>query len=188
MNTKRMAAPLVAAMMLALPVGYSLAQTPPAPPPERHQPPSPETMARLLDGRIAMIKATLRLTDAQAKLFQPVEDMIRANAAERAKHREEWATKKAEGTGGTASKISLPERIEKMSEHLTKRAEKMKQFAAVLKPLYDSFSDEQKAVAGPLLAMMGGHHHGHGGPGGHHMGHHDMGPGGMPPPPEGAPK
>jgi hypothetical protein len=187
MITKRMAAPLVAAMMLALPAGLSLAQTPPAPPPAAHQPPSPETMARLLDGRIAMLKAALRLNDAQAKLFQPVEDMIRANAADRAKHREEWAKKRAE-SGAAATKTSLPERIEKMSEHMAKRAEKMKKFAAVLKPLYDSFSDEQKAVAGPLLAMMGGHHHhGHGGPGGHHgFGHHGMGP--DTPPAEGAPK
>ena len=71
----------------------SLAQT--QPPPERQRP-SPEARARLLDGRMAMVKETLKLSDAQLKLWAPVEQQIRANAAEREKRREERLKRRQE--------------------------------------------------------------------------------------------
>ena len=39
--------------------------------------PSPETLARLQDGRIAMAKAALKLSPDQEKLWGPVEEKIR---------------------------------------------------------------------------------------------------------------
>ena len=38
---------------------------------------------------------------------------------------------------------------------MTERAAKAKEFAEVLKPLYASFSEEQKAVAGRVLSHFG---------------------------------
>jgi hypothetical protein len=50
---------------------------------------SPEARARLQDGRIAMIKETLKLNDAQLKLFAPVEAQMRAAATARQQARAE---------------------------------------------------------------------------------------------------
>ena len=125
--------------------------------------------------------------------MSPVEEKIRANFEERRKSREAWqakreerrAEKKAQGEDRKGrEKLALPDRIEKRSERLTKqadrlnaRAAKAKEFAEALKPLYATFSEEQKAVAGRVLnnfgqggkqrgprwAMGGGRHgHGHG--------------------------
>jgi hypothetical protein len=161
---------------------------------ETRRGPSPETLARLEDGRIAMAKAALKLSPDQEKLWAPVEANMRASFEERRKAREAWAAKrderraaKSEKADGDkkAEKLALPDRIEKRSERLTKqavklneRAAKVKEFADVLKPLYASFSEEQKAVAGRVLThfgqdgrgprgprwAMGGGKRGHGGP------------------------
>jgi hypothetical protein len=136
---------------------------------ETRRGPSPETIARLQDGRIAMAKTALKLSPDQEKLWVPVEEKIRAGFEERRKNREAWQAKreerradKAKGEDGKGEKLALPERIEKRSERLTARAAKMteraakaKEFAEVLKPLYASFSEEQKAVASQVLSHFG---------------------------------
>lgn len=133
---------------------------------ETRRGPSPETLARLEDGRIAFAKAALKLTSDQEKLWAPVEEKIRANFDERQKKRDEWQAKRAErsakGEEGKREKLALPERIEKRSARMTKQAERLneraaktKEFAEVLKPLYASFSEEQKAVAGRVLSHFG---------------------------------
>ncbi len=142
---------------------------------ESRRGPSPETIARLEDGRIAFAKAALKLTPDQDKLWAPVEEKIRANFAERQKSREEWnakrderrADRKAKGEEGKGEKLALPERIEKRSERMTKQAErlneraaKVKEFGEVLKPLYASFTPEQQAVAGKVLGPFVGKGHG----------------------------
>ncbi|MFA9442524.1 MAG: hypothetical protein ACERIG_02915, partial [Hyphomicrobium sp.] len=48
---------------------------------------SPETSARLEDGRIAMAKTALKLNEEQEKLWAPVEEQVRADYAERRKRR-----------------------------------------------------------------------------------------------------
>jgi len=148
--------------------------------------PSPETLARLEDGRIAMAKAALKLSPDQEKLFAPVEEKIRAGFADRRKARETWAAKReerrAENGKHEHEQIALPDRIEKRSERLTEiaaklteRAQKAKEFADVLKPFYASLSDEQKAVASQVLGHFGQDGRGRHGPrwamGGH--GGHD---------------
>jgi LTXXQ motif family protein len=143
---------------------------------ETQRGPSPETIARLQDGRVAMAKAALKLSPDQEKLWVPVEDKIRAGFEERrkarearqAKREERRAEKQAEAQDGKkGERLALPERIEKRSERLTARAAKMteqaakaKEFAEVLKPLYASFSEEQKAVAGRVLSHFGQDGHG----------------------------
>ena len=127
--------------------------------------PSPETLARLEDGRIAMAKAALKLSPDQEKLFAPVEEKIRAGFADRRKAREAWAAKREErraNKGQHEQQVSLPDRIEQRSQHLTQaaakmteRAQKAKEYADVLKPFYASLSDEQKAVASQVLGHFG---------------------------------
>ncbi len=165
---------------------------------EKDRGPSPETVARLEDGRVAMVKAALKLTPEQEKLWAPVEEKIRAGFAERRKAREEWRAKREERRAdrdkNKSEKLALPDRIEKRSERmvtmatkLNERAARTKELAETLKPFYASLSDEQKKVAGLVLGRVvgGHHHHGHGrrwamggmdgrmgGMGGGMMGHH----------------
>ena len=118
-----------------------------------------------------MAKTALKLSPDQEKLWAPVEAKMRASFEERRKAREAWAAKREErraakaerGDGDKkAEKLALPERIEKRSQRLTERAVKLteraakaKEFAETLKPLYASFSEEQKAVAGRVLTHFG---------------------------------
>lgn len=123
---------------------------------------SPETSARLEDGRIAMAKTALKLNEEQEKLWAPVEEQVRADYAERRKRREEWREKRAERHDRKdRGKLTLPERVERRSEKMTKhatrlseRAERTKEFAEVLKPFYASLSDEQKEVADVVLSRF----------------------------------
>jgi hypothetical protein len=76
---------LLSAVLLAtLPAGITFAQAP-----GLRERASPDTIARLEDGRIAMAKAALRLSDTQAKLWAPLEEQIRASLAARAKARQD---------------------------------------------------------------------------------------------------
>lgn len=148
-------------MVLPFALGLSMAsaafaQTPPAPP--KRERPSPETMQRLQDGRIAMITGALKMTDAQQKLWAPVEANIRERQAARTKAMETWGQKRQAG----AERPDLPARMERMAQMMTERAERTKAFVAVFKPFYESLTDEQKTVVGPLMARMeGGHKGGH---------------------------
>ena len=168
---------------------------------QTHRGPSPETIARLQDGRIAMAKAALKLSPEQEKLWSPVEQNIRASFEERRKAHEAWAAKreerraqKGDQTGEKGDRkheqVALPERIEKRSQKLTERAAKMteraakaKEYAEVLKPFYASLSEEQKAVASQVLGHFGQEGRGpHGrrwamNRGGHDHGGHDRGHG-----------
>lgn len=165
----------VALMAATIPATIVLAQQAPsgdqptAEKSESRRGPSAETVARLQDGRIAFAKAALKLTPDQEKLWTPVEEKIRANFAERQKAREAWQAKreerraeKAKGEDGKSEKLALPERIEKRSQRMTERAQKLneraakaKEYAEVLKPLYASFTEEQKAVASKVLGHFG---------------------------------
>ena len=133
---------------------------------ERH---SPETMQRLQDGRIAMITAALKLTEPQAKLWAPVEAQMRARQAMRTKQMKEWAEKRqnAQKQGEkpgekSAARAPLPDRLDQMSARMAQAAEQSKAFATVFRPFHESLTEEQKAVIGPLMADMGGKHHGRG--------------------------
>lgn len=123
------------------------------------QRPSPETRARLDEGRIAMAKAALKLTPEQEKLFTPVEEQVRAafksreeKRAEREKMREERRAARKDGAEKSERKRpDLAERFEKMSVRMAERAERMKAFAGAFKPFYASLTDEQKDVLRPLI-------------------------------------
>jgi hypothetical protein len=129
------------------------AQAQQQPPPARRL--SAETIARLQDGRFAMIKESLKLNDAQLKLFAPVEAQMRAAAAARAQRREEGFKHREQGA---STPPSLPDRLELAGQRMAERAQRMKAFAEAFKPFYASLSEEQKATANVLLSHMRGGH------------------------------
>ena len=118
---------------------------------------SPESRARLLDGRMAMIKETLKLNETQLRLWAPVEAQIRASATARRQARAERQQ--------AAQRQSLPDRLDRASQNMAKRAERMKAFADVFKPFYASLSDDQKVLARVVLrearGQRGPRGHGH---------------------------
>ena len=137
-------------MLLAAALPAALfAQAQQQPPPAHRL--SAETIARLQDGRFAMIKESLKLNDAQLQLFAPVEAQMRAAAAARAQWREERSKGREQGA---ATPPSLPDRLELASERMAERAQRMKAFAEAFKPFYASLSEEQKATANVLFSHM----------------------------------
>ena len=181
----------------AFPATIALAQdAEPAPPAEMKElkGPSPETMTRLEDGRIAMAKGALKLTPEQEKLWVPVEEQIRADyAAMRKAHEERRAKREARRESKKDKpKLTLPERVERNAERMTERAASMneraatmneraakaKEFAEVLTPFYASLSDEQIEVANHLLRRFASGKMGRGHHGGRHGGKRMCGKGG----------
>lgn len=140
--------------------------------------PSPEMMSRFQDGKLAAAKATLKLSDEQLKLWAPVEEQIRKIHDDRIKTRTERRAQMKDGDDRRADDATpLPDRLEKRSAAMAKHAEQTKALAAAMKPLFASFSEDQKQVAGPVFAQLigggkhgmhggwqGRGHHGHGGP------------------------
>ncbi|MEZ0303530.1 MAG: Spy/CpxP family protein refolding chaperone [Hyphomicrobiaceae bacterium] len=135
------------------------AQTPaPAQPPAKsdRQGPrlSPEARAKLVDGRMAMIRETLKLNDAQFKLWQPIEAQLRS----RSLAREQRWTERRQAREQGAQRPALPDRLDRASEAMAKRATDMKAFADVFRPFYASLSDEQKALS--RIVLREGRDHG----------------------------
>lgn len=189
MKFSRTALALLAAV--SLPALAAVAQqAAPGGPGQPGQGPSADMVARFQDGKLAAAKAMLRLSPEQEKLWGPVEEQIRASFAERAKMRAEHQAKRAErqaqkaegqtdGQTGPKGRMmtALPERLDKATEMMTKRIERIKAFSAAVKPLYASLTDEQKLVANGVLGQFarggkggehgwrhaGGRHHGWGG-------------------------
>ena len=155
---------------------------------------SPETRARLDEGKLAMAKTALKLNAEQEKLWAAVETDVRAASKARAEKIAEWEKMRAERDKNRADgkKPDVLERLEKMTQHMSEGAERMKSFTGAFKPFYVSLSDEQKDVLKPLMrefmpGMGRGRHGGgrwahggerdggwghHGGWGGHKRGEH----------------
>lgn len=147
MTIRRAGLAMAAILILAaapLAVGVAQGQTKAQPRPGG---PSAEVRARLHDGRMAMIKESLKLNEAQLKLWAPVETQLRDAFAARQKARAE----RQERLQQRAERPPLPDRLDRASQRLTERAERAKALAAAFRPFYASLSDEQKAVADVVL-------------------------------------
>jgi len=124
---------------------------------------SPETLNRLQDGRLAMIRESLKLNDSQLKLWGPVEQQLRARFAARQQARQEFRQRMEQWRqqGSAGERPSLSDRLDRASKRMTERAQRMQAFTDAFKPFYASLNDDQKAVAGIVLRDRGGMH-GHG--------------------------
>ncbi|HZW47275.1 MAG TPA: Spy/CpxP family protein refolding chaperone [Microvirga sp.] len=197
---KKIATLATAAAMLAGVGTFAFAQAPaPTTPPaaqdqERQARPrlSQDDFNRLVDARVAAIKAGLKLTGEQENLWNPVESAIR-NAANQ---RYTWMIQFRENREQRRS-ADFMQRFERRSAMQTERAQTSTAIATALRPLWDTFSEDQKRIAPRLLREavndgIGMHERrGRGGRDGHRgrhaeMRHHGpMGPDGMGPGPRG---
>jgi hypothetical protein len=141
----------VLALPVALPMAAAaLAQTT-APPPSWADAPSAEVRGRLFDGKMAMIREALKLTDAQQKLWAPVEAQLRAARTARLKA---FADHKMRPDAGDHERLAPPDRLDRASQRAAARAEHIKALAEAFRPFYASLSDEQKAVATVVFRPM----------------------------------
>lgn len=110
------------------------------------------TPGRHVEGRIAYLKAELKITDAQAPLWNKVADTMRDNA----KQLDDAMS--AMPHDPNAPRPTAIERLETHAKFAEMRAQGTERFLAAFRPLYNSLSDDQKKNADD---MMGGHHHHH---------------------------
>ena len=96
--------------------------------------------AAQVEGRIAYLHSALGITPQQESAWKAVADVMRQNAEERRKLREA-------ASSDTAQTPNLVQRLERQETFFRSRAESTEKFLAAFRPLYTSFSDEQRQAA-----------------------------------------
>jgi periplasmic protein CpxP/Spy len=104
------------------------------------------------EGRIAYVKAKLKITSAQQAAFDRYAQVIRDNAA---------ATQKAfqdmRGQRGQHKDMNAIDRVEQRAKMAQVRDQQQQQYLGAFRPLYASLSADQKKVADDLATPHFGH-------------------------------
>jgi len=134
--------------------------------------------AEHLDGRLAYLKAELKLTDAQQAAWSSFTDAYRA-AAQTALQK--CAALDAAASGDHAKHHGVLGHLTMMEHHMTDHLEVVRALKAAIEPFFATLTEEQKkaaeqALSGVMGVGMGGMM---GGSGGGMMGGHDMKGGSM---------
>jgi hypothetical protein len=101
-------------------------------------------MASHVEGRIAFLKAELKITDAQQPLWNPVADAIRANAKSMA----DMPHGMAMMSGGSCT---LPEKLVAREKALSAHLDGIRTLRTAFDPLYAALSTDQKKTADNLM-------------------------------------
>jgi hypothetical protein len=109
----------------------------------------PEAMLDRVEGRLAFIKAELKINETQAPAWNGLADAIRAAVKQ---HNERM---RALFTGEARAK-TLPERLDAQEQFLNTRLDEIRQIKGSLKNLYAVLSDEQKKEADYIVLPMVG--------------------------------
>ena len=110
-----------------------------------HQRPLPSEM---IEARLAYIKTALKITDAQSKQWNALADLMRKQAKDRD------AAITARRDGPHDANLSVIDRLEMRQKMMANAAEHLSALIAAARPLYATFSDEQKQVADELLMRL----------------------------------
>ena len=102
-------------------------------------------MAGHIDGRLAFVKAELKITEAQAPLWTTYAGAARDNANAMLARCTAMASQR-----GNAS-ISLPDRLDQNEQLMTAQLNALRALNAALKPLYAALTDSQKKSADRLF-------------------------------------
>ncbi len=112
---------------------------------------SQDDFNRFLDARVAGIKAGLKLSADQERLWQPVEDVIRRNMGERfTRFEQRRAARDQRGS------MDFMQRLKTRGATMTENAQRASALAAAMRPLWDSFSEDQKRIAPRLMRTATG--------------------------------
>ncbi len=146
------AAPSLVAAQTAAP--DAAAQAPQRP--ERHH----ARPSERIDARLAYLKTALKITPAQEKQWAALAAVLRRQAQDMdAKMQQRRDARQSSDQAQTEP--SAIERLEQRQQFLADAAKRTGAVVAAAKPLYASFSPEQKQTADELLAHSG-HHFRHG--------------------------
>ena len=148
---------VAAASFTASSVGAQTAApaAPPAEPPKWMQR-WVDDRAAMLDARLAGLKAGLRLTPDQEKLWGPFEAAVREFAESRMARMQGMMERaeKDEGPDMTGPSASPIDRLDRLAARLSDIGAALKKIADAGKPLYASLDDEQKRMFGFLSHEM----------------------------------
>ena len=124
-----------------------------------------------VEARIAYIRTALKITDAQGSQFEAFANVLRKHATDMDQRMQK--RRAAMGQPGAqrpdVRNVSAIERLERQQQRMTQRSARLGEVITAAKPLYASFSPEQKQIADEMLSRRGGRggHHGGGHRGGH---------------------
>lgn len=107
---------------------------------------SQDDFNRFVDARVASIKAGLKLTADQEKLWGPVETAIRNTASQRYTRMTQFRENRDQRRS-----MDFMQRFEQRSTMQAERAQSTAAVATALRPLWDTFSEDQKRVAPRLM-------------------------------------
>lgn len=148
-------ATIALAALLAGSGTYALAQQTPAPDApaasqdhgrqDRRPRMSQDDFNRLVDARIASIKAGLKLSADQERLWAPVENAIRSSATERFSRFEQRPSREQRQS------MDFMQRLERRSTMMNEGAQRSAAVTTALRPLWNTFSEDQKRIAPRLL-------------------------------------
>lgn len=122
-----------------------------------------ERMAERFEKRLTRIKSELKLTAQQEPLFAPIEAHVRKTMTEMRGMR---------GQREDMRKSELPARLDMMAQRSARMSANMQELSTLVKPLWATLDETQKATVAKLFPGRGKGGHGRG-PGGHHG--HDRG-------------
>jgi periplasmic protein CpxP/Spy len=108
---------------------------------------------QLVDGRIAFLKAELKITPAQEGQWQQFAAVMRQNA----QSLDQEIANARQHRGTTENAVG---HMEMRAQFAKVRADNEARLANAFRPLYSSLSPEQQQVANNLAAMHAGWHHG----------------------------
>ncbi len=106
-------------------------------------------MADRIEGRIAFLKAELKITEAQMPQWNAFADALRSNASRMSGMPAIMMQGGMMGQDGAS--VSAPDRLDRMEKMMSAMLEAVKATKAALAPLYAVLTDEQKKTADQLI-------------------------------------
>ncbi|MHB8886316.1 MAG: Spy/CpxP family protein refolding chaperone [Methylovirgula sp.] len=111
-------------------------------------------MANHVEGRIAFLKAELKITEAQMPQWNAFADALRENARRMSgmpAMMMRGGMMQGRMMGQEGASLSAPDRLDRMEKMLTAMLETIKATKAALAPLYVVLTDEQRKMADQLI-------------------------------------
>jgi periplasmic protein CpxP/Spy len=129
------------------PAVYGQTQAPAASPEVRRE--RPVTLpGERIDARIAYLKTALKITPAQEQQWAAVEAVLRKQTAAMDQRIQQ---RRAQPRDANAPRPDAIQRLEQRQQMMARGAESLNELLTAAKPLYASFSDDQKKTADELM-------------------------------------
>ena len=102
-------------------------------------------MGSHIEGRLAYLKAELKITDAQETLWKSYAGAARENAQSMSSHCTAMMAQ------GQSAALSLPDRLDQHEQFMAAQLDALRTMNKALKPLYSALSETQKQAADQLF-------------------------------------